>query len=177
MRSTQKLRWQALINFFILTFFLGACHESSEINPTEIEHTNEDMGLPTNFNVIGLLNHLNKLRLEGCECEGESMPAVGSIAWNNLLFEAAQKHSEDMFQNNFLAHTGSDNSTLTERVNETGYSWRLLGENLARGYFTEQSLIEAWKRSGVHCRLMMHPDFLEVGVGKKEQYWTMILAR
>ncbi|WP_291780277.1 CAP domain-containing protein [Cecembia sp.] len=177
MRITQKLKWQALINIFFLTFFLSACHESSEINPSEKELINEDLILPSSFNALGLLNHLNKVRLEGCECEGESMPAVGSLVWNNLLYEAAQRHSEDMFQNNFLDHIGSDNSTFTERVNETGYPWRLLGENLARGNFSEESVIEAWKRSGVHCRLMMQADFLEIGVGKKEQFWTMILAR
>jgi uncharacterized protein YkwD len=177
MRITQKLKWQALPHFLFLAFFLSACHETSDIQPFFEEETIASDGLPTNFNVSDFLEILNEIRAEGCICGDEAMEAAGTLNWNSLLSQAAIKHSEDMHANRFLDHIGSDNSTIVSRVEETGYPWRLLGENLARGIFDEASLLEAWKKSDVHCRLMMNKDFLEVGVGRKGEYWTMVLAR
>jgi len=177
MRITQELKWQALINFFVLTFFLSACHDATDINPLTEEEIETISELPSNFDAVLFLQKLNEMRTAGCECGNEFFPAVSALKWNSLLAKAALVHSTDMFTHGFLDHTGSDNSTLVSRVNDTGYRWRLLGENIARGFFTEETVIQAWQSSAVHCRLIMNENFSEVGVGKKETYWTMVLAR
>ncbi|EKB48251.1 CAP domain-containing protein [Cecembia lonarensis] len=174
MRITQCLKGQALRGLLFLTITMSACLELPE---NEILPEIEVGELALSFNKNVLLEEVNTLRKNGCACGDQFMPAVKPLSWNNLLAKAAQNHSEDMFQNNFFNHVGSDNSTLDIRVNQMGYQWRLLGENIARGNFDEKAVVRAWKESPGHCQLMMDADFLEFGVGRKENLWTMVLAK
>ncbi|WP_245889455.1 CAP domain-containing protein [Cecembia rubra] len=153
---------------------MSACVEI----PETLEKVEPEIGLLTlEFDHQKLLTHLNEVRTKGCVCGDREMPPVSPLNWNNLLAKAAQKHSNDMYQNNFFNHIGSDNSTLEIRVNQSGYKWRSLGENIARGNMDEIRAVQSWKDSPSHCQLMMDADFLEVGVGKKGVFWTMVLAK
>ncbi len=44
------------------------------------------------------------------------------LAWNAQLAQAAQSHSQDMATNQFQSHTGSDGSSPSQRVQQTGYA-------------------------------------------------------
>lgn len=57
-------------------------------------------------------------------------PARPPLAFNPLLTSSARKHSQDMRDNNFQDHTGSDGSTVSTRITATGYKWRAIGENI-----------------------------------------------
>lgn len=46
------------------------------------------------------------------------------------LTDAARLHSTDMFQNEFQGHTGTDGSSLTDRLNRVGYAFQTAGENV-----------------------------------------------
>lgn len=60
------------------------------------------------------------------------------LAFNDTLNEAAELHTQDLFDNQFQGHSSSSNPpapflpgyTLGQRVNATGYSWNGLGENV-----------------------------------------------
>jgi uncharacterized protein YkwD len=56
------------------------------------------------------------------------------LAANAALATAAQAHSNDMANNNFFSHTGSDGSNPGQRISRAGYSWYTYGENIAAGY-------------------------------------------
>lgn len=174
MKITRLLKKQALFCMVGIIFTMSACVEFTEtIQKTEPEIVMD----PLEFDYQKVLLQVNELRKNGCTCGEKQMPAVGLLKWNNLLAKAAQKHSDDMHQNNFFNHLGSDNSTLEIRVNQIGYKWRSLGENIARGNMDETKAVQAWKDSPGHCQLMMDADFLEVGVGKRGTFWTMVLAK
>jgi uncharacterized protein YkwD len=51
-----------------------------------------------------------------------STPAQPPLAWNPQLAQAAQAHSQDMANNGFQAHTGSDGSTPPQRIAAVGYT-------------------------------------------------------
>jgi uncharacterized protein YkwD len=53
---------------------------------------------------------------------------------NAALAVAATAHSNDMANNNFLGHIGSDGSNPGQRITRAGYSWFTYGENVAGGY-------------------------------------------
>ena len=57
---------------------------------------------------------------------------------------AALAHSEDMADNNYFGHTGSDGSTLGDRANAAGFTTFPIGENVAAGYDDVRSLVLAW---------------------------------
>lgn len=44
------------------------------------------------------------------------------VAWNADLAQAAQGHSQDMANNNFQSHTGSDGTTPSQRMEQAGYT-------------------------------------------------------
>jgi uncharacterized protein YkwD len=44
------------------------------------------------------------------------------VAWNPALADAAQAHSQDMANNGFQSHTGSDGSSPGQRMQQAGYS-------------------------------------------------------
>jgi uncharacterized protein YkwD len=53
---------------------------------------------------------------------------------NSALTSAAAVHSNDMADNNFFSHTGSDGSNPGQRISRAGYSYYTYGENIAAGY-------------------------------------------
>jgi uncharacterized protein YkwD len=94
---------------------------------------------------------------------------------------AARLHSLDMATNDFFDHTGSDSSTMSDRVEAQGYtSWSALGENIAAGNSTAAATVQQWMTSSAgHCGNIMDPDFDDIGVGvaydvsaEWDWYWT-----
>ncbi len=114
-----------------------------------------------------------------------SFAAAGPLGWSTQLTEAATGHSLDMSANNFFSHTGSGGSTLSSRVDATGYGWSALGENIAAGPMTVSAVIDGWMASDGHCANIMNPDFTQIGQAcmlggpsnTYRSYWTMNLAR
>jgi uncharacterized protein YkwD len=51
------------------------------------------------------------------------------------------------------------------RVSSAGYNWQLAGENIATGYPTPRSVVDAWMRSQDHCRNILDPSFRDLGIG------------
>jgi uncharacterized protein YkwD len=59
------------------------------------------------------------------------------------LSEAARRHSQDMATNNFFGSTGSDGSTPTTRIQDTGYQSSSLGESFVYGVATAEEALQA----------------------------------
>lgn len=131
-----------------------------------------------------ILRRLNALRASGARCGSRRLPAAPPVAWNDVLFSAAARHSLDMAAHNAFDHQGSRGLGPNERVSREGYPWRSMAENIAGGDGSVASVMRGWERSPEHCRAMLDPSFTEVGVACVERpqtdwgtYWTMELAR
>jgi uncharacterized protein YkwD len=95
------------------------------------------------------------------------------------LAEAAQRHSDDMARGRFLAHEGSDGSSVARRVGDAGYDWRAVSENIAAGQGSPDSVVAAWLRSPGHRANLLDGSMRHVGVGyavadndRYAHYWT-----
>lgn len=102
---------------------------------------------------------------------------------NDSLTVAARKHSQDMAQNNFLSHTGSDGSSPWDRMLDAGYRLMTGGENVAAGYSTPAAVVNGWMSSPGHRANMLSPNFCDLGVGYAYEnqsiyryYWTLGLG-
>ncbi len=85
---------------------------------------------------------------------------------NEALREAARGHAEDMAENNFFDHTGSDGSSLADRINRVNYpNWLYAAENIAAGFPTAEGVVQAWLNSPIHRENILHPNLKEIGVG------------
>ncbi len=130
-----------------------------------------------------MLSAVNKARAQARQCGGRSMPAVAKLTWNKQLQRAAYIHSSDMAKYEFFSHTGLQGKEVSHRVQEQGYRWRAVGENISAGAVDVQAVMAGWLASPGHCANIMSADFTEMAaavVTNKatyyEHYWTQVFA-
>jgi uncharacterized protein YkwD len=81
------------------------------------------------------------------------------------LSAAAQGHAEDMLLRSYYNHLSLDGSSPSDRVRRSGYTARLVGENIARGALSPGEAMDNWMASREHRRNLLHPGFTDLGVG------------
>ena len=127
-------------------------------------------------NKTTLLQLVNNVRQTGCICGTTVMAPVAPITWNDQLATAAFNHSNEMNSNNYFNHTGLSGSTAGDRIAAAGYAWKAYGENIAKGYSNEQTVMDGWLKSEGHCKNIMGALFREMGVARVGTYWTQEFA-
>ena len=123
---------------------------------------------------------VNQRRAAGATCGGTPYPPVGPLTMNANLQLAARLHSQDMATQNYFSHTSLDGRTFDQRIRNAGYTGSFpLGENLAGGQSSPQSLVDGWMNSPGHCANIMNGAFRSTGVGYAfsasstyRHYWT-----
>ena len=130
-----------------------------------------------------LLVALNIARSQGRNCGSKWYPEAPILTWDCRLASAATRHSIDMAENNFLSHTGSDGSRVSDRVRDEGYNYRRVGENIAAGYSTVSSVVDGWLGSAGHCANIMSLNYQDLGADKISEadsryrhYWTVVFG-
>ncbi|RJQ35735.1 CAP domain-containing protein [Candidatus Parcubacteria bacterium] len=91
--------------------------------------------------------------------------SLGQLQENSLLNRAALNKAEDMLINEYFAHLSPDNKSLKTWLLESGYAFKVAGENLAIGFPDANTVFEAWKKSPTHYANIIDPEFTEIGVG------------
>ncbi|MFH7241329.1 MAG: CAP domain-containing protein [Spirulina sp.] len=106
---------------------------------------------------------------------------VAPLRLNDKLAAAAQRQADDMAANRNLSHQGSDGSTMRTRIDDTGYGWTAIGENVAMGQPNPEAVMRSWMNSAGHRRNILNPNFQELGVGYAEgggrPYWVQVFAK
>lgn len=96
-----------------------------------------------------LLEQLNAIRADPAaygQSIGLNLSGVAPaqpLAFNTLLEEAAQAHSQDMNDANYFGHTSSTGQTPDQRMTAAGFNWYAWGESIAAGYSTSSSALQA----------------------------------
>ncbi len=105
--------------------------------------------------------------------EFSSYKPVPPLAFNTELMLAAHRHDEDMLENDFQGHIGSDGSTLKDRLEAVGYEYKAAGENVfAYAKSVEHGHAAFWIDWGVEdlghrkneLDLIDGSDFREIGI-------------
>ncbi|KAL3674243.1 hypothetical protein V7S43_000201 [Phytophthora oleae] len=104
---------------------------------------------------------------------------LSSLCMSSKLQSSAQKHSNDMATNNFMSHTGSDGSSMKERITATGYAWTAIAENVAAGQKDVAAVMESWMASAGHKKNILSTTYKMFGCGYAysststyKHYWT-----
>lgn len=154
-----------------------------EPEPTPAPPTNVSCNASSDDIQISTLSLINKARAVARSCGDTFFEAALPLTWNSKLATAAQLHSDDMAVHNFFSHTGSDGLSVSQRVDAQQYNWRTVGENIAAGQPTTESVVDAWLKSPGHCKNLMNPKFEEMAVecvvnsgAQYGQYWTNVLG-
>ncbi|MEH0823965.1 MULTISPECIES: CAP domain-containing protein [unclassified Micromonospora] len=102
-----------------------------------------------------------------------------ALTVNAKLNLAAQRHSQDQADHQKMDHTGSDGSQPWDRVKAAGYSYRMVGENVAWNYQTPAAVMEGWMNSEGHRKNILNCSYTQIGVGVARSngpYWTQVFA-
>lgn len=113
-----------------------------------------------------------------------SLPALKS---NAELQATAQGHSQDMAVADYFSHTGKDGSAPWDRAKRVGYAANSMGENIAAGQTTAQSVVQGWIDSPGHRANLINRSYTELGVGyfllendtgsvNYNHYWTQVFG-
>jgi uncharacterized protein YkwD len=113
--------------------------------------------------------------------------ACDSLTMNSMLVTAAQGHSQDMADQDFFSHTGSNGSSPWDRMEAAGYDYSTAGENIAAGQETPEEVMTSWMNSQGHRDNILNCDFEEIGVGyvylendtgdtNYHHYWTQVFG-
>lgn len=91
------------------------------------------------------------------------------LKWNDELAKIARLHSENMANEKFFSHTGSDGSMVNDRADFFGVSkWRAIGENIAfnQGYDNPAEFaVECWMKSPGHRKNILDNRWNESAIG------------
>lgn len=108
---------------------------------------------------------------------------LSALSAQGQLGSAARLHSTDMACNNYFSHTGLDGSTIGYRAERQGYNWSSVGENIAAGYSSPESVVQGWMNSPGHKANILGADYTEIGIGYAfgaasdyGAYWTAVFA-
>ncbi len=122
--------------------------------------------------VLDLFNRTNALRA-----------ANGLAAYRlvNRLNAAAQRHGDDMANANNISHTGSDGSTVKQRVLDTGYGDWPAAENIFGGVASVDDTWDFWTTEPAHRDSLLSQQFRDVGISVVEgkdgaSFYTMVFG-
>lgn len=107
---------------------------------------------------------------------------LAPLAFDALLAQVAEAHSQDMIDRNFFDHINPDGLDPGDRVANAGYSASTWGETIGAGYTTPAAMLSGWMNSPGHRGILLSPNFTEIGLGYVTggaygHYWTAVFAR
>jgi len=115
----------------------------------------------------GALSNLESIRREmlervNLERAARSLPPLRR---HPRLDEAAQSHASDMLARRYYGHDTPEGRTVMDRVQARGYRAAFAGENIARGLYSVQEVMDGWMGSPIHQEHLLSSVLNEVGFG------------
>lgn len=148
-KREQRHYWPYL-PLIILSFGLVGVLFMSSLRATHV------LGSQEGISPDGLLTSTNAVR----QTEGVS-PLTEHIA----LSKAAQAKADDMVTRDYWSHSGPNGEEPWSFVDNSGYKYRVVGENLAYGFTGNDEVIHGWLNSHSHRANMLGKDYRHVGFG------------
>ncbi len=83
---------------------------------------------------------------------------------NAFLNVSAATKNTDMLSRGYFSHQDLNKRSFSRFIDDTGYHYGMVGENLAMGFTTPEKTIEAWKNSPTHFENIIDEHFEETGI-------------
>jgi uncharacterized protein YkwD len=84
-----------------------------------------------------------------------------ALTENSRLDRSAQGWTNTMIRSGAFWH----GANFATRITAVGFDWSQAGENIATGFTTPRSVVNAWMGSTGHCQNILDPSFSDVGTG------------
>ena len=105
------------------------------------------------------------------------------LTLDERLIAASRAHSVHQSEAGSIFHVSPDGTTPGDRITATGYVFRAWAENVAAGYSSPETVVLAWMNSPGHCRNILAPRYVHLGVGYHQtddgyrHWWTQKFAQ
>ena len=103
---------------------------------------------------------------------------LSALTYDSTLERAADVRAAEIKKS--FSHTRPDGKSCFTAIDETGYSYRTAGENIAYGQRSASEVMEAWMNSEGHRANILGQNYTNIGVGVFETggviYWSQFFA-
>ena len=89
---------------------------------------------------------------------------LAPLAYDGRLASSAAAKARHMIANDYWAHTAPDGTSPWTFVRQAGYPYVSVGENLAKGFSADSSVISAWMASPSHRANILNAKFRHIGI-------------
>lgn len=89
---------------------------------------------------------------------------LAPLQYNSTLSAAALAKGQDMFNNQYWAHTSPTGKEPWAFIQDAGYVYQVAGENLARDFMTTPDMLLAWMASPTHKANIVNARYEDIGV-------------
>ena len=104
---------------------------------------------------IGIFNLVNEER---------NKRGIKELVWRVDVVDIARAHATDMWEGQYFGHISPDGEDVGDRLDKTGVSYTLAGENLALAP-TVQTAHTGLMNSEGHRKNILDPEFKRLGIG------------
>lgn len=87
-----------------------------------------------------------------------------TLNYNAQLTASAMAKAKHMIANNYWAHNAPDGTSPWTFMQANDYSYTAAGENLAKGFVTDDSTINGWMSSAGHRANILNGRYLDIGI-------------
>lgn len=112
------------------------------------------LGRQSDITIGELLDETNKQRQSA---------GLSELSLSNALDKAAYLKAQDMFANNYWAHTSPSGVSPWKWLGDVDYNYSTAGENLAKNYPTSEATVDAWMASPTHKANVLSDKYTDVG--------------
>lgn len=99
------------------------------------------------------------------------------LTLNNKLTQAAINKAKYLAENNSFDHSSNNGDSFSSWIKDTGYEYSFIGENLAKDFSNEKSIIKAWLQSSGHKENILNSNFTETGIAAYNNIVVQIFGR
>ena len=124
--------------------------------------------LKINHGLSGLV--INSVVVDVTNQERNSI-GLGELKINEALRKAAQAKADDMAKKGYFAHQSPDGKTPWYWIDQTGYTYKAAGENLAINFDYSKDVVNAWMNSPTHKANIVKAKYQEIGIGIAEGFY------
>ncbi|WP_306153288.1 CAP domain-containing protein [Roseovarius sp. MMSF_3281] len=101
-----------------------------------------------------------------------------ALSVNRKLTRAAAAHARDLAETGAFSHTGSNGSSVGDRVRRQGYGFCFVAENIAKGQGALEQVLSGWMASPGHRRNIRAEQAVEFGLVRGPgNLWVMVLGK
>lgn len=98
---------------------------------------------------------------------------LGPVSFDANLTQAAQTHADDMVSRGYFDHRSQDGRTHRDRIEATGFRACSVGEAIANGHTSQESVLAGWLASPPHRAILLERDYTLIGLGRSGNTWVL----